>query len=158
MFKSIKKRLKNQRGLTLVELLAVVVILGIIAAIAVPNIGKLIEKTKDDAKVAEGLQIINAAKLYTNTNKLTFDSQTVTANDTATITATALSDNIDNIKDEGNDYVVKVVKKASGKYEYYLDNHDSESLVDKSDWDDPATSATTLVKDGKATEAELLEY
>jgi type IV pilus assembly protein PilA len=159
MFKSIKKRLKNQRGLTLVELLAVVVILGIIAAIAVPNIGKLIEKTKDDAKVAEGLQIINAAKLYTNTNKLTFDSQTVTAKDTATITAAQLADNLDNVKDQGTsgpDYEVKVVKKSTGKYEYFLDNHDSEGLVDK-DLNKDGTNGAKVI-DGLASEKELLDY
>lgn len=63
MLKTLKKRLKNQRGLTLVELLAVIVILGIIAAIAVPSIGGIVSKAKDDAAVADALQIISAAKL-----------------------------------------------------------------------------------------------
>ncbi|MDF2606480.1 MAG: prepilin-type cleavage/methylation protein [Bacillales bacterium] len=64
MKKLLKKRLKNQRGLTLVELLAVVVILGIISAIAVPSIGKIIEETRVKAVKADAIQIINAAKLY----------------------------------------------------------------------------------------------
>ncbi|OIJ18370.1 hypothetical protein BKP45_12400 [Anaerobacillus alkalidiazotrophicus] len=58
-----RKLLKNQKGLTLIELLAVIVILGIIAAIAVPSIGGIISKTEDKAIVAEAIQIINAAKL-----------------------------------------------------------------------------------------------
>ncbi|MCM3663831.1 type II secretion system GspH family protein [Mesobacillus subterraneus] len=63
MLKTLKKRLKNERGLTLVELLAVIVILGIISAIAVPSIGGLVEKSKKDAAIADALQIISAAKL-----------------------------------------------------------------------------------------------
>ncbi|MBT2684570.1 type II secretion system protein [Bacillus sp. ISL-37] len=64
MLKAIKKKLKDQRGLTLVELLAVIVILGIIAAIAVPSIGNIIDKSKEDAIKADARMILNAAKLY----------------------------------------------------------------------------------------------
>jgi type IV pilus assembly protein PilA len=63
MLKAMKKKMKDQRGLTLVELLAVIVILGIIAAIAVPSIGGLVNKSKDDAALADAIQIIGAAKL-----------------------------------------------------------------------------------------------
>ncbi|HEY0828860.1 MAG TPA: type II secretion system protein [Bacilli bacterium] len=52
---TIMKKLKNQMGLTLIELLAVVVILGVIAAIAVPAIGGTIQnsKVKADAQAEE---------------------------------------------------------------------------------------------------------
>jgi len=63
MLKKIGKRLKDQRGLTLVELLAVIVILGIIAAIAVPSIGKVIAKSNFDAAKADALQILAAASV-----------------------------------------------------------------------------------------------
>ncbi|WP_442595258.1 type II secretion system protein [Neobacillus sp. D3-1R] len=69
MFKSINKRLKDQRGLTLVELLAVIVILGIIAGIAVPNIGGIIDNSKKDAHVANAQQMVNAARLAVASNK-----------------------------------------------------------------------------------------
>jgi len=42
---------KNEKGLTLIELLAVIVLLGIIAAIAVPSIGGVIENSKKNADV-----------------------------------------------------------------------------------------------------------
>ncbi|WP_047376042.1 prepilin-type N-terminal cleavage/methylation domain-containing protein [Exiguobacterium sp. ZOR0005] len=62
------KQLKDERGLTLVELLVVVVILGIIAAIAVVAIGGIIENSKKDAMVADAKQMISAAKLHTASN------------------------------------------------------------------------------------------
>jgi type IV pilus assembly protein PilA len=77
MLKNIKKRLKDQRGVTLVELLAVIVILGIISAIAVPNIGRIIDNTKADAHIANAQQVGNAAKLYI-TSKKNSTGETVT--------------------------------------------------------------------------------
>lgn len=58
------KYFRNERGLTLVELLAVIVILGIIAAIAVPAVGNIIEKSKVDAHNANVTMINNAIKMY----------------------------------------------------------------------------------------------
>ncbi|UOE93311.1 prepilin-type N-terminal cleavage/methylation domain-containing protein [Alkalihalobacillus sp. LMS39] len=59
---------KDQRGLTLIELLAVIVILAIILAIAVPAIGNLINRTDDRATVSDAAQVIAAAKLHVATN------------------------------------------------------------------------------------------
>lgn len=63
MFKLLKKRIKNEKGLSLVELLAVIVILAIVAAIAIPAIGNIIEKQRDKAVLADAQTIISGAKL-----------------------------------------------------------------------------------------------
>lgn len=64
MKRKLKALLKSEKGLTLIELLAVIVILGIIAAIAIPSIGGIIQKSKVNAVKADAVQILNAAKLY----------------------------------------------------------------------------------------------
>ncbi|MFF5993508.1 type II secretion system protein [Lysinibacillus sp. KU-BSD001] len=63
MFQQLKKRIKNEKGLTLVELLAVIVILGIIAAIAVPAIGNIIQNSRERAVLSEAINIISGAKI-----------------------------------------------------------------------------------------------
>jgi type IV pilus assembly protein PilA len=63
MFKNMKKQLNNEKGLTLIELLAVIVILAIIAAIAVPAIGNIINNSHDKALLADASNILSGAKI-----------------------------------------------------------------------------------------------
>lgn len=65
MFKKLltKKLLKNQKGLTLIELLAVIVILAIIAAIAIPAIGNIINNSKDKAILSDAAGVLAGAKI-----------------------------------------------------------------------------------------------
>ncbi|MET3658983.1 prepilin-type N-terminal cleavage/methylation domain-containing protein [Sporosarcina psychrophila] len=64
MKKLLQKRLNNEKGLTLVELLAVIVILGIIAAIAIPSIGGIIQGSREKAVIADAQNTLSAANLY----------------------------------------------------------------------------------------------
>ncbi|WP_159883457.1 prepilin-type N-terminal cleavage/methylation domain-containing protein [Paenibacillus puerhi] len=64
MKKVMKLFRKNEKGLTLVELLAVIVILGIIAAIAVPSIGGVIQNSKTNADAQSVILIKDAAVRY----------------------------------------------------------------------------------------------
>ncbi|EWG09010.1 type II secretion system protein [Cytobacillus firmus] len=131
MLKNLRKRLKDQKGLTLIELLAVIVILGIIAAIAVPSIGGLINKTKKDAQVAEAVQIVNAAKLYITTNPATQN-----------LTHDNLKSYLEKVDDTS--YIVTVGKDSEGKFTYTLKNHNGGNIAAKSDEDTSITEDDLL--------------
>ncbi|MCC5890789.1 MAG: type II secretion system protein [Alkalibacterium sp.] len=64
MRNKIKQMMNKEEGFTLVELLAVIVILGIILAIAIPSVGSLINRASGDAEAAEDALVIDAARLY----------------------------------------------------------------------------------------------
>lgn len=112
------KQLKDERGLTLVELLVVVVILGIIAAIAVVAIGGIIENSKKDAMVADAKQMVSASKLYTASNQVA--DKTVL--DFKGATGTDVSSYVDSLQDpfKKGDYATAqvTVNKSGDNYTY----------------------------------------
>ncbi|MGM0752351.1 MAG: type II secretion system protein [Bacillota bacterium] len=97
----------------MVELLAVIVILGIIAAIAVPSIGGVIKNSKNDAKIAEALQIIDAARLAHAENS-----------DTVSWTSTETSSDLENYVSKVEDKTYTVSYDASSK-KYSITDHDA---------------------------------
>ncbi|WP_124071706.1 prepilin-type N-terminal cleavage/methylation domain-containing protein [Filibacter tadaridae] len=103
MLNKFKKQMKNEKGMTLIELLAVIVIIAIIAAIAVPAIGGIISNTKDKALLADASNILAGAKLANAGGACT---ETTDATD-ATITAVECSHDVlkkyvENVKDFEN--------------------------------------------------------
>ena len=69
MRNKLKQLMKKEEGFTLVELLAVIVILGIIVAIAIPAIGGVINRAETDATNAENALIQDAGRLYFTQNQ-----------------------------------------------------------------------------------------
>lgn len=57
------KVFNNQKGLTLIELLAVIIILAIIVAIAIPSISAIINNTRDKAILSDIASLLNNAEL-----------------------------------------------------------------------------------------------
>lgn len=68
----------NNKGFTLIEILAVVIILSIIIAIMVPSVNYLIDKNKEDNYKQLEKSIINGTKVYLSDNRynitLNYDS------------------------------------------------------------------------------------
>ena len=72
------KRLNN-KGFTLIEVLAVVVILGVLATIMVPTVSYIMKKNKEDNYNNVKQSILSAAKIYISDNRynISLDRNTV---------------------------------------------------------------------------------
>jgi type IV pilus assembly protein PilA len=65
------EKVKNQKGLTLIELLAIIVIIAVIGAIAVPAINNVVRSTERNAHRANAHMIVDAARKMIALNSFT---------------------------------------------------------------------------------------
>lgn len=73
--------LKNKKGFTLVELLAVIVIMGILMMIAIPAVSRIIENVRKDSFINTARSYANAAKTMWTADSLICEGTNATAVD-----------------------------------------------------------------------------
>ncbi|TMW71892.1 prepilin-type N-terminal cleavage/methylation domain-containing protein [Alteribacter natronophilus] len=118
--------MKNEKGLTLVELLAVIVILGIIAAIAIPAIGNIMDNSRKDAHIANAEQAVNSARLMVTTGVHNYSE--VTANSENGVYLFYDGEHFDLVD---NDYMENLPSNPSGEdYKIVVEYNDGDYLVE----------------------------
>ena len=105
--------MKNKRGFTLVELLAVIVILGVLLMIAVPAVQNVIKKTKNNATQKQAELFIDAAKKMAIIDEPTNDKVIYKLSD------------LDSDVDTDRFTRMVVASKENGSYKYYIYLNDS---------------------------------
>lgn len=105
--------MKNKKGFTLVELLAVIVILGVLLMIAVPAVQNVIKKTKNNATQKQAELFIDAAKKMAIIDEATSDMVIYKLRD--------LDSSVDTNRFTG----MVVALKENGSYKYYIYLNDS---------------------------------
>ena len=61
--------MKNNKGFTLVELLAMLVVLGVLIGISVPNITGILNQQKENAYIDDATKVINTAQMKLSTER-----------------------------------------------------------------------------------------
>lgn len=114
MFNTLKKRIKNEKGLSLVELLAVIVILAIVAAIAIPSIGNIINNQRDKAILSDISGLVAAAKIAVadgscgSDNICTYNSSDATKNEIEFKSSKIATGEVDLTNANSTDPLIKV--------------------------------------------------
>lgn len=119
--------IKNNKGVTLVELLIVIVVMGIIAAFAIPAVGTIIDNTQKDAVLADAIAVENAANM--------FCAQT-TCTATQGLTWAQVSPYVKGIKDTDYDFIntgnasniLYVAEQNGDTWEIYLEGNGNPQL------------------------------
>lgn len=124
--------MKKRKGFTLAELLAVIVILGIITSITVPIVTDQIDKYKTKVCVTQYDNILNAARSY-GADHLTElgKSKTITLktlNDGGYIDASNLKDPV--TKNTISQDLKIIIEKVGKKYKYFLSNNEDIGCKD----------------------------
>lgn len=139
MFKKIQAKLKNKKGFTLVELLIVIAVLGIIAAIAVPRFAGVLGSVK-------GSSDVRAAELFVKEIEAEFMLEDWAFKDGANTVA-----KVDNKPKEGFDGSIPVAQTSKKAMVATITKSGDSYTITITDG---ATTAVELIKD-KAISAPI---
>ena len=112
--------MKN-KGFTLVELLAVLIIIGVIAMIAVPAVGGVINSSKKGASEEQKNRIISAARTYMAQNSMELpnsDEQTCISITKLKDKGLLTNEEIKNPNDNSNLNGKVIITNTNNKYDY----------------------------------------
>ena len=112
----------NNKGFTLVELLAVIVILLAISVIAIPNITASLERNKNKMSESQKKLIASSAELYISENKNTITYYSSFVEGTCCLSINTLEStgylSSDDLKDANGNVISGYINYINNKYEF----------------------------------------
>lgn len=115
----------NKKGFTLIEIIAVVVILGVIMFIAVPSVSTYILGSRKDTYISDANRFVSGAKTVVETKEIVVNKKDITYYIPKECLAV---DKAENSPYGKWDKVYVIVTYDNNKYNYYFTSIDSEKM------------------------------
>ena len=114
--------MKKNKGFTLVELLAMLVVIGVLMAISIPNITGILSQSKNNQIEQDVIKMVDMAKIKMNTDK---EAKYPEGTDALLLTLSYIDDERDVLTGPNGGYYYRydsfvVVLKEGNSYKYYV--------------------------------------